>query len=259
MNYKIGIIEDELTAANRLMELVSQVLPGAVFTGQKQSIEEAVPWLQKQQPDLLFMDVQLADGNCFEIFKQVDIQCPVIFTTAYDHFAVNAFRVHALDYLLKPIKFVELEASIQRFVQQRSGSIPNTEILRAFLRESQNVGYQQRFMLKLGAKINVVETKDIAFIYTQAKSTFFMMFSGKRMAADHSLESLEQQLDPQEFFRANRQFIVHIRAIKEMHIYSKSRLKIVTDPPSPELIIVSSERSPAFKRWVGGGDAMGEG
>ncbi len=249
----ILLIEDEPAAAERLQKLILEFLPSAQIAATLDSVEASVRWLKSQKPDLIFMDVQLADGLCFEIFEQVDVTTPVVFTTAYDAYAQKAFRVQALDYLLKPLKRNELEEALQR-VQDIPPPLVNTGQVKAIYAGESIPDFRQRFLVRLGASIRVIEIPDIALIYTESKNTFLMNTEGRRYPLDYSLEALEKQLDPTLFFRANRQYIVALHAIREMYVYSKSRVKVNTEPPSPSEIIVSTEKSASFKRWLSGDD-----
>ncbi|MCF8238402.1 MAG: LytTR family DNA-binding domain-containing protein [Saprospiraceae bacterium] len=248
----ILLIEDEPTAAERLQKLILELLPSAQIEAVLDSVEDSVRWLKTHKPDLIFMDVQLADGLCFEIFEKVDVATPVVFITAYDDYALKAFRVQALDYLLKPLKRNELEEALGR-VQELPPHV-NTEQVKAIYAGEPIPDFRHRFLVRLGASIRVVETPDIALIYTESKNTFLMNTEGRRYPLDFSLEALEKQLDPAVFFRANRQYIVALHAIREMYVYSKSRVKVHTEPPAPSEIIVSTEKSASFKRWLAGDD-----
>ncbi len=249
----ILLIEDEPTAAQRLQKLILELLPPAKIDAILDSVEASVRWLADHQPDLIFMDVQLADGLCFEIFEQANVTAPVVFTTAYDDYALKAFRVQALDYLLKPLKRTELQEAIRR-VRKAAPPQVNVEQVNAIYAGEPIPDYRQRFLVRLGASIRVIETQDIALIYTESKNTFLMTSEGRRFPLDYSLEALEKQLDPALFFRANRQYIVGLHAIREMYVYSKSRVKVHTEPAAPSEIIVSTEKSGSFKRWLAGTD-----
>lgn len=245
---KILLIEDEPAAALRLRHLLNEVFPSGRIVDTLDSVEAAVTWLSQNRADLIFMDVQLADGLCFEIFDQVHIDVPVIFITAYDAYALKAFRVQALDYLLKPIKQGELQEAIDRFTA-REISLPDADQVRSISTDRE---YRQRYMVKLGTTMRVVDVSSIAYIYTESKTTFLMTREGRRFPLDYSLEALEGQLDPVLFFRANRQFILHWQAIRDMHMHTKSRVRVDTDPVAPQKIIVSTEKSASFKQWLAG-------
>jgi two-component system LytT family response regulator len=223
------------------------------------SIAASVEWLEAHPaPDLLLMDIHLADGSSFEIFKHTKIRCPVIFTTAYDQYALDAFRVHAIDYLLKPIKLEDLNNAISRIASTSTGSTADevatqTRELLKRLGRSGMMPDTQRTLVKIGQTMKIVDLNESAYFYSQDKMTFSVSPDGKRYPVDFSLEQLVERLDPARFFRINRQLIVGINAIEEMYTYSKSRVKIKLKPTLTEGdAIVSTERSPHFKKWLTG-------
>ncbi len=249
---KVLIIEDEPAAARRLAKLVHEIDEEIEVVEQLDSIEASVAWFaNNKMPDLIFLDIHLADGSSFEIFNHVALDKPVIFTTAYDQYAVQAFKVNAIDYLLKPIKKEELEAAISKF---KKWSKPGSNIdYDALARALHLDGMQgKRFLIRFGQTIRVVEMQDVAYFYTQDKITFITTKEGKRYPIDPSLEKVEEMVDTRKFFRINRQFIVNVDCIKEMHTYSKSRVKLEMIPPTEGDTVVSTERSPFFKKWLVG-------
>ena len=247
---KVLIIEDEDAAARRLQKLVKEIIPDAELKEPLDSVEAVLNWLDNNElPDLIFMDIHLADGSSFEIFNHVQVEKPVIFTTAYDQYAIQAFKVNTIDYLLKPIKRQELEQAIEKYRKWLGGAqIDYAQLARAMQGEQ----YNKRFLIRIGQSIRVVEMKEAAYFYTESKISFVVTREGKRYPLDYSLEKLEEMSDPQIFFRINRQFIVNIEAIKEMYAYSKSRVKVELVPPCELETIVSTERSPYFKKWLVG-------
>ncbi len=247
---RILIIEDEDAAARRLQKLVKEIVPEAELEGQLDSVEGVLNWMQgNEMPDLIFMDIHLADGSSFEVFNHVEVERPVIFTTAYDQYAIQAFKVNTIDYLLKPIKRQELEKAIEKYRKWQGGAQVDYAHLARTLQGEQ---YNKRFLIRIGQSIRVVEMKEAAYFYTESKITFVVTREGKRYPLDYSLENLEEMADPQSFFRINRQFIVNIEAIKEMYAYSKSRVKVQLEPQCELETIVSTERSPHFKKWLVG-------
>ncbi len=252
---KILILEDENATARRLEKLLAEIDPTLQILDTLDSIESAVNWLNRHPaPDLILQDIHLADGNSFEIFKHTNAACPVIFTTAYDEFALQAFKVNAVDYLLKPIKKEELAAAIEK-TRRLQGSAQSPAQLAALLEvlRKNEPQHLQRMLIKFGHSIKLVDMADAAYFYTRDKITFLVTRStGKRFPIDHPLDKLETLLDPLKFFRINRQFIINMAAIKEMHPYSKSRVKIDLEPASDMETIVSTERSAEFKRWLVG-------
>lgn len=247
---KVLIIEDEAAAARRLANLIHEIDPSMEVVDQLDSIEGAVQWFeQRPMPDLIFMDIHLADGSSFEIFKFVKLEKPIIFTTAYDQYALQAFKVNAIDYLLKPLKKSELEQAIGKY---RNLQKPLEMNYQALANSLQTDKYNTRFLIRFGQNIKVVEFRDAAYFYTEDKITFIVTKEGKRYPVEPSLEKLEEMADPRAFFRINRQFIVNIESIKEMYAYSKSRVKLLLSPPTDKETVVSTERSPAFKKWLVG-------
>jgi len=247
---RVWIIEDEEAAARRLEKLITGIEPNMEITRRMDSIIETLTAIQEEPlPDLLFLDIQLADGLSFEIFNHTKIDKPIIFTTAYDQYAIQAFKVNAIDYLLKPIKKVELERSIQKFKNWANTETFNYGKLADILKKNKP---SQRFLLKVGQRLRLVDTADAAYFFSEDKITFLVDWKGQRFALDQSLEKLEESLDPQQFFRVNRQFIIHLKSIGEMIAYSKSRVKVLLEPCTKPEVVVSTERSPHFKRWLTG-------
>lgn len=247
---KIVIIEDETTALKRLHKLLLEIDATVQLVGTADSIVNAIQLFQSDlEYDVVFMDIHLADGASFEIFTAVDILKPLIFVTAYDEYAIKAFKVNALDYILKPVKKTALELAFQKVRRNHhSNAFDYKKLAEAVQRSNQ----QKRFLIRIGQQIKLVEIREVAYFYTQDKITFLITNNGKRYPIDNSLEKLEDLLDQRSFFRINRQFIVGLHAIKEMFTYSKSRVKINLQPNCELETIVSTERSPNFKHWLVG-------
>lgn len=250
---KVLIVEDENAAARRLEKLLKDVAPELTILAQTDSVESSVLWLENNpQPDLIFMDIHLADGASFDIFEHIDVKCPIIFTTAYDEYALQAFKVNAVDYLLKPIKSAELVAALHKYKQVFKPA-PDYAALLETLKSQQNENYLQRMLIRFGHSLKLVDLSDTAYFYTKDKITFLITRGGgKRYPVDYPLDKLEDMLDKKVFFRINRQFIVNVNAIREMHPYSKSRVKVDLEPPTDLETIVSTERSAEFKKWLVG-------
>ena len=243
---KIVIIEDEQPAAVRLKNLIQQQQPDADFYPVIDSVEGAVQFFNSNQDfDLVFMDVHLSDGNSFEVFRLCDIQKPVVFTTAYDQYALEAFKVYSLDYLLKPIKIDELHNVFRKYRQFYVSSIVTAKSKpdEAALRD-------RRFLIKAGHKIRVLPYEEVAFYYTRDKLTFAVSHKGDRFPIEHSLDYIAQHITDNNYFRINRQYIVHRNSIQSMSGVSKSRVKLELIYPTGGDVIVSVERSPEFKKWV---------
>jgi two-component system response regulator LytT len=245
---KIVLIEDEAPALRRLEKIIAEHAPDAEIVQRLDSVEATVQYLQQQPaPDLIFMDIHLADGSAFDVFEQVEVSAPIVFTTAFDAYTLRAFKVNAIDYLMKPIKSEEVKAALEKFHQWQIRVV--TPPLKAAPAEP-----LRRILVRLGQSMRLVEVQDVAYFYTRDKLTFLVTRStGKRYPLDMPLDRLEDCLDSSLFFRINRQFIVQIHAIKEMHPHSKSRLKIDLDPPADVETVVSTERAADFRQWLVGG------
>jgi two-component system, LytTR family, response regulator LytT len=247
---QVLIIEDEAAAVRRLTKLIQEIEPEAQIVADLDSVEGTLNWMNNNKlPDLLFMDVNLADGNSFEIFNHVQVDKPIIFTTAYDEFAIKAFKVNALDYLLKPIKKAELEVAVEKFKKLRNTAAADYQEL---FKASQQHHTPKRFLIRMGQQIKIIDLKEAAYFYTQDKITFLITKEGKRYPIDQSLDRIEEVADPNEFFRINRQFILGTSAIGEMQAWSKSRVRILLHPPVIPETVVSTIRSPQFKKWLTG-------
>ncbi len=246
---KYIIIEDEQLAAKRLRELIESFRPDYEFVAKFDSIESATISLPVLKYDVLFMDIQLADGNSFDIFDQIQISAPLIFTTAYDEYALKAFKHNSIDYLLKPIDPKELEAAIQKF-EKGSGNenkpVPNID----HLVKSLNPNGKERFVVKVGDHLKAVESKEVQLVYSQDKGTYLFTASGKRFLVDYSLDRIEDLLNRDTFYRISRKFIINLHYIKDMISFTNSRLEIVVDHFDEEQIIVARERVSDFKDWL---------
>ncbi|MBZ5858761.1 LytR/AlgR family response regulator transcription factor [Flavihumibacter profundi] len=247
------IIEDEPLAIERLQILLRQVCPDVKVEACLDSVADSITWFQeKPLPDFVLMDIHLSDGSAFEIFRQVDIDVPVIFTTAYDQYAIEAFQLMSIDYLLKPISADSLGKAIQKMRKLKSGNNPGVdyqEILSAIQNVRQQ--YKSRFLVKVGHRSFFVKTDEIAYFQADNKIVYLVALDGCRYITEHKLEILEQLLDPQFFFRANRSTIVRVSAIDQIKPYINSRLKLVVKVGSGlDELVVSRERVTAFKEWA---------
>jgi len=247
---KALIIEDEMMAAQALQKLIGEVSPGTEILGVIESIEESVEWLEDHpMPDLMFMDIHLADGSSFAIFERVSITCPVIFTTAYDEYALKAFEVNSLDYLLKPISREALERALNKY-RTLAGARLDAEKINMLLEQlGEKKRHRNYFLLPERDKLVPLATKDIAYAYIDAKSVKIVTHEHKTYYLTHTLDDLMAQLDEQMFFRANRQFIVSRQAIKDVSIWFGNKLSINLNIEVPEKIIVSKARVAEFKSW----------
>lgn len=245
------IIEDEAAAVTRLRKMLVEIDPTTQVVADVPTIRQAVEWIKNNPaPDLALFDVQLADGESFAIFQQVEVDFPVIFITAFDEYAIKAFRVNALDYLLKPLKKAELIEALARV--KKVGVVRDHAPLAIRSATEPPFVPIKRFLIRYGDHFKVIEPDQIAYIHSLQKNTFLRTNEGRDLPLDDSLDKLERQLDPARFIRLNRQLIVELKSIKELLAYSKSRVKVVLDPPYGEDAVVSSERSAQFKRWLAG-------
>ena len=249
---KVLIIEDEQATALRLKKLLTEIDPEIEVMDILDSIESSVNWYQQNKvPELVFQDIQLADGSSFEIFKEIKMEVPVIFITAFDQYAIDAFKVNSVDYLLKPVNKTQLSESIEKFkrIHKNDQEIFDYHKLARIIHKDD---FQKRFVVRYGQKIKSIETADIAYFYTDSGNNFFRTFNNETYPLDFSLDKLENMLNPDEYYRINRQFIIHIKSIDEMYTYSKSRVKIELTPPCEIETIASTERSNKIKKWLGG-------
>lgn len=252
---KIIIIEDEPLAAKRLQKLFLEIEKDAEVIAMFDSVKRSTEWLSKNTaPDLLLMDIQLSDGLCFDIFSKVNIETPVIFTTAYDEFALKAFKVNSVDYLLKPIDKDELQKAINKFKTQsgiKNAGISSVQMNNVIeLLSKQHQQYKTRFLVKLGERLEPVSVNDIQYFFAEEKLTFLVTLQGKKLVIDPSLDELEPQLDPLQFFRLNRQYIASIHSIGNIFTHLNGKLKVLVKGLEKEDIFVSRERAPEFKKWL---------
>lgn len=250
---KVVLIEDEPLAAERLEKLIRQIRPTVEVIANADSVKKSVEWFKKSIPvDLVFMDIQLADGLSFEIFDQVQINAPVIFTTAYNEYALKAFKVNSIDYILKPVDGDELAASFKKFeslnpqVQSHDKMVESIGYAMQMLTKK----YKERFVIKVGEHLRSVEVKDTFFFYSLEKVTFLQTRDGKKHILDFTLDQLEGLLDPARFFRINRKYIIAVESIQDMISHINSRLKLVLRTSDDQDIIVARERVQEFKEWL---------
>lgn len=250
---RILIIEDEQPAAKQLAKLIQKIRPQAQLISALDSIEASVEFLRDPAilPDLIFMDIQLADGLSFDIFNQVDVQTPVIFTTAFDQYTLRAFKVNSIDYLLKPIEPDELLAALDKYeniYQQPTALSP--AVLHQLKNALTEPAYKERFLIKIGQQLIYLRTEDIRYFFTEESLVYAITRENKKHLVDFSLDQLEQVLSPRDFFRISRKIILHIEAIHKIHTYFNGRLKLDILPPQDLEAIVSRDRVPDFKLWL---------
>ena len=254
---KTIIIEDEKPAARLLQRKLEKlnIQVGVML----HSVEEALEWFSKNEhPDLIFLDIQLSDGLSFEIFEKVEIKSAVIFTTAYDEYALRAFKLNSIDYLLKPIDEDDLEIAVAKFksllpkqeTQPQSLGI-DFEQIKKMLTNPFEKNYKKRFTVKIGQHLKVISIDEIECFFSENKGTYIHTFDNRNYLIECTLELLEQELDPADFFRISRKFIIPLKAIKEIVLYSNSRLKVILPSFKEEDVIVSREKVSDFKTWIG--------
>ncbi len=247
----ILVIEDELPAALRLEKLLKSIDPGICIVDRIDTVESAVKWFKSNpHPDLIMLDIQLGDGNSFEIFKKVKVESYIIFTTAYDEYAIRAFELNSIDYLLKPVDEKSLSHSLDKFRKFRSHNISSNidHLLDAI--EKRDFRFKRRFMVTISGKIKIIETGSIAFFYSKDKNSFLCTTEKRHYPVDYSLDQLEARVNPDLFFRVNRQYIVQYKSIDKIDLLSKSRIRISTSPPADEEILVSTARTSDFRSWL---------
>jgi len=243
------IIEDEPLAAENLALLLHNIDQNIKILTRIESVRNAIKWLTVNSCDLIFMDIQLSDGNSFEIFDNIEIYTPVIFTTAFDQYAIRAFKHNSIDYLLKPINRSYLEQSLVKFrMLDKKYSLPDYKKLFELLRNP--VNYQERFLVNAGQKLRTIKTNEIAYFYIREKGVFICTRENKHYDLGYTLEKLQETLDPKYFFKINRQMIVHIDSIENMFAVSKSRLKLDLKPKPEQEAIVSVNNIHNFKIWL---------
>jgi len=256
MTRNVVVIEDEKLAAERLITLVNDLDKELVIQAQLDSVFSAVKWFSTNPaPDLVFMDIQLADGLCFEIFEKTTVDSPIIFTTAYNEYALKAFKVNSIDYLLKPIDKEELQVSIAKYRRMNfsagKAKPMEPELLKQVMEMIQNP-YKSRFVIRLGEHIKTIHIDDIVLFYSNEKSTFIRTLTGRDYAMDHSLDQLEDMIDPGKYFRVSRKYIIALSAIRDIISYSGSRLKLIITGADKDEVLVSREKVAEFKKWLGG-------
>lgn len=250
---KIIIIEDEKPAARLLLRKVERL--GLKVDALLHSVEASLNWFKhNNHPDLIFLDIQLSDGLSFEIFEKIDIKSAVIFTTAYDEYALRAFKLNSIDYLLKPIDDDELEVAINKY-HSRNMVLPqlslNFELIKQMLINPLEKTYKSRFTVKIGERIKMIALEEIECFYSENKGTYLHTLDNRNYLIDTTLEQLETELNPALFFRVNRQFIIPLKIIKDITVYSNSRLKVMLPTFKEQEVIVSRERVNDFKNWLG--------
>lgn len=248
----VVIIEDELPAAEKLERYILKYDSNLNIVATLSSVNDSVEWLNKNGNivDVLFVDIQLLDGLSFEIFNQIQIQKPIIFTTAFDEFAIDAFKLNSIDYILKPITFTEVSQALTKLKNFKS--FLSSDTIKTVSETLSNKSFKNRFLVRLGNHIHSIKTEEISMFYAEGRTVFLVTNEEKKFILDYKLEDLIEILDSTKFMRANRTFIVSMDAIKDVIVYSNSRLKLILNVSTNNDIIVSRDRVPKFKKWFGG-------
>ncbi|HEV7331027.1 MAG TPA: LytTR family DNA-binding domain-containing protein [Flavisolibacter sp.] len=253
---KVLIIEDEELGIERLTKHLNSIDPSIEIVGATGSITDSVQWFHTNpHPDIVLMDIELSDGQSFAIFNEVDIKSTVIFTTSYDEFALKAFKVNSIDYLLKPIKKEDLRNSLDKYHQLKQQYAPSPsvqiETLLSELKLQQKKTYRNRFLVKQGQRLVSIESTDIAYFYAEGRLCFFKTWNKAKYIVDYTLDELEEMLDPQAFYRANRGFIVQVKSIAQIQTHFNGKLLLELEPATEKEVVISREKASEFKEWLG--------
>ena len=247
---KVLIVEDEAPAYRRLEKLIKESDPLAEIVGIIQSVKEGIEWFQTNSlPDLIFSDIQLADDLSFTIFKQLNIQVPIIFITAFDEYAINAFKFYSIDYLLKPVNAEDLKKSLEKYktIHQRNSSNNFDELLSKLVEKK----YRERFLVYFKDSLIPINCADVAYFSSEDGASMLITHDDKRYFLSESLDVLENELNPNDFFRANRQYLVSSKSIEKIYNFGNQKLKLTIKPGISEGIIISKLKATAFKGWLG--------
>lgn len=257
----ILIVEDEDLAVKKIQKTLLSIRNTAIVAGVTDSIKSTVEWLQQNPaPDLILMDIELADGQSFEIFKLVEITSPVIFTTSYDEYALKAFKVNSIDYLLKPVQKEELRSALDKFQQMRlrytategaEGEARLDVLLRQLRRQLEPKEYRKRFLVKQGQKLVSIDIGDIAYFFSDGRLNFFKTTDNRKFVVDYTMDELEEMIDPKLFFRISRPFYVSVDCIDRIEEYFGNRLILTLRPALDKEALVSREKVGDFKKWMG--------
>lgn len=258
---QVFIVEDEPLAVKKLIRLLEEVALDVEVIGSAGSIRAAVEWLREHPaPDLIFLDIELSDGQSFEIFQHTPVKSPIIFVTSYDEYALQAFKVNSVDYLLKPVQREDLAQALEKYrtikLQYSAEGYSATSGLEGLLSAlSQRLEpartYRSRFLVKHAQKYVTVEVRDIAYFWSEGRINFFKTHTGQKYLVEYTMEDIENMLDPHDWFRVSRQFLVSVSAVSQIHPYFGNRLKLTLRPEEPEEVVVSREKVSDFKIWLG--------
>jgi DNA-binding LytR/AlgR family response regulator len=251
---KAIIIEDEQLAAQRLESMIKSYDAEIEIVAKIESVCESIIWFRENKaPDLIFLDIHLEDGISFTIFDEVKVKVPIIFTTAFDEYAIKAFKLKSIDYLLKPIVQEDLNKALEKYKEWGNDNKTLIDVKELYsLMQTGSKSYRERYAVTSGTKLKTIEVKDIVYFFSTSGITFVVMNDKHQYSLDQSLDSLINELDPKLFFRVNRQFLIALKGIANVHIFPKSRLKLELNPPQQEEVYVSIDKVPDFKRWLDG-------
>jgi len=256
---KILIVEDEDLAVKKLKKTLMSVDENALVVGEADSIRSTVSWLQgNPAPDLILMDIELADGQSFEIFNQVKVKSPVIFITSYDEYALRAFKVNSVDYLLKPVQKEDLQAALEKFkgmkkmyTPEQEGTVSLDVLVRELQQKLHTKEYRKRFLVKHGQKLVSVEVDEIAYFFSDGRLNFFKTTDNRKFVVDYTMDELNEMLDPEKYFRISRSFFISVNSVNQIHDYFGNRLMLQLRPETDKEAIVSREKVTDFKNWLG--------
>ncbi|UYQ92607.1 LytTR family DNA-binding domain-containing protein [Chitinophaga horti] len=258
---KILIVEDEELAVKKIRKTLASVDTAAEVAGVTDSIRATVDWLETNPaPDLILMDIELSDGQSFEIFNRVKVTSAVVFTTSYDEYALKAFKVNSIDYLLKPVQKEDLEAALHKYRQLKdhyTASVPAApqvnmdSLARELFMKLQQKEYRKRFLVKNAQKLVSIETEDIAYFFSDGRLNFFKTFDNKKFVVDYTMDELEEMLNPERYFRISRSFFISVNSVAQIHEYFGNRLMLQLKPEVDKEAIVSREKVADFKKWMG--------
>ena len=257
---KILIVEDEDLAVKKIKKTLNEIEASSDIIGVTDSIQSTVSWLQQnEQPKLILMDIELCDGQSFEIFNRIKVKSPVIFITSYDEFALKAFKVNSIDYLLKPIQKEDLETALQKYdrlkniyTEDKPTNGFNLEnLVKELQQKLQSKEYRKRFLVKNGQKLVSIETDEIAYFFRDGRLNFFKTYDNKKFVVDYTMDELEEMLNPEKFFRISRSFYISVESVEQIHDYFGNRLLLNLKPSVDKEAVVSREKVTDFKKWMG--------
>jgi two-component system response regulator LytT len=257
---KILIVEDEELAVKKLKKTLLSVDESATVVGESDSIKNTVSWLQNNpSPDLILMDIELADGQSFEIFNHVQVKSPVIFITSYDEYALKAFKVNSVDYLLKPVQKEDLHAALDKFremkkiytTENESSGVSLDALVKELQQKLHTKEFRKRFLVKHGQKLVSIEVEEIAYFFSDGRLNFFKTFDNRKFVVDYTMDELNEMLDPDKYFRISRSFFISVNSVAQIHDYFGNRLLLHLKPETDKEAIVSREKVTDFKTWLG--------